>query len=95
MIKYFAGAIGVVLLYMSAGAQVPAPSVPEPTWADSVVTEPDSLRSRERPESVRNRPEQIKVVKRTFKYKRQIGLALGMMAFVALMMTSAQTWNPE
>lgn len=37
----------------------------------------------------------IKSVHRHFEYRRQVGLALFMMAFVTLMMTSAQTWNPR
>jgi hypothetical protein len=45
----------------------------------------------------RPRPQQeekIKLVKRTFDYKRQIGLALGMMAFVLIMMTATENLNP-
>ena len=95
MRRYVTVGVGVCILWVVSYAQVPTPSMPEPAWADTVTTDPDSLRRRERPESGQAAPEQIKVVKRRFKYKRQVGLALGMMAFVALMMTSAQTWNPE
>jgi hypothetical protein len=35
------------------------------------------------------------VVKRDFKYREQIGIALAMMAFVAFMMTTSETFNPR
>jgi hypothetical protein len=35
------------------------------------------------------------VVKRDFKYREQIGIALAMMAFVVLMMTTSETFNPK
>lgn len=35
------------------------------------------------------------LIKRDHDYKKQVWLAAGMMAFVALMITSAQTWNPR
>jgi hypothetical protein len=37
----------------------------------------------------------IKLRKREYNYRQQIGLALGMMAFIAIMMTTAQTLNPK
>ena len=39
--------------------------------------------------------EKIKVVRRKFKYREQIGVALGMMAFIAIILTTVQSWNPE
>ena len=39
--------------------------------------------------------EKIKVVRRRFKYREQVGTALGMMAFIAIILTTVQTWNPE
>jgi hypothetical protein len=39
--------------------------------------------------------EKIKVVRRKFKYREQVGVALGMMAFIALILTTVQSWNPE
>jgi hypothetical protein len=38
--------------------------------------------------------QKLTVVRHNFKYREQIGLALGMMAFIALIMTSTQSWNP-
>ncbi len=37
----------------------------------------------------------LKLVKRSFEYREQVGIALGMMGFVLLMMTSASQWNPR
>ena len=37
----------------------------------------------------------MKLIKRTFDHKRQVYLAAGMMAFIAIIMTTAQSWNPE
>lgn len=37
----------------------------------------------------------IPLIKRQFNYKQQVILALGMMAFVAIFMTTSQTWNPK
>lgn len=37
----------------------------------------------------------LKPVRRDFNYRRQVGLALFMMGFAALMITTAQSWNPR
>ena len=37
----------------------------------------------------------MKLVKRQRNFRQQLGFSLGMMAFIAIMMTSAQTWNPN
>lgn len=39
--------------------------------------------------------EKIKVVRRNLKYRDQIGTALGMMAFIAIILTTVQNWNPD
>ncbi len=39
--------------------------------------------------------EKIKVVRRKFRYGEQVGAALGMMAFLAIIFTTAQQWNPD
>ena len=36
----------------------------------------------------------IPVVKRNLKYRAQIGAALGMMAFLTVILGSTQNWNP-
>jgi hypothetical protein len=39
--------------------------------------------------------DELKIVRREHNYRRQVGLALFMMAFVALMMTTADAFNPR
>lgn len=39
--------------------------------------------------------DKMKLVQRTFNHKQQVYLGLGMMAFIALIMTTAQSWNPK
>jgi hypothetical protein len=39
-------------------------------------------------------PKKLKIVRRNYEYRRQLGMALAMMAFVALIFTSTQNWNP-
>ena len=39
--------------------------------------------------------EKIKLRKRHFNYRQQVGLAVGMMAFIVVMMTTAQSLNPK
>lgn len=39
--------------------------------------------------------EKIHIVRRNFKYRRQIGTALAMMAFLAIVLTTVQSWNPD
>jgi len=38
---------------------------------------------------------QIKVVRRRYKYREQVKLALFMMGFIALILTATQNWNPD
>ena len=37
----------------------------------------------------------IKLIKREYNYRQQVLLAIGMMAFIAIMMTTAQSYNPK
>lgn len=39
--------------------------------------------------------DKTKLIKRTFNHKQQIFLGIGMMVFIALIMTTAQSWNPK
>ena len=45
--------------------------------------------------SKRSPTRKISLIKRQYNYRQQIILAMGMMVFVALIMTSAQSWNPK
>ncbi len=46
-------------------------------------------------ETVVEKIEKIDVVRHDFKYRHQVGTALGMMAFIAIILTSIQSWNPD
>lgn len=37
----------------------------------------------------------IKVVRRKFNFRNQVGTALGMMLFVTIILFSVQNWNPD
>jgi hypothetical protein len=42
-----------------------------------------------------NTIEKIPIVRRKYDFRRQIRVALGMMAFFVVMLTTAQSWNPD
>ena len=47
-------------------------------------------------DSVDQKKEKTKLVKRTFDSRQQVSLEyIGMMVFIALIMTTAQSWNPK
>ena len=37
----------------------------------------------------------LKIIKRSINYDEQIALAVGMLAFVAIILTTTQAWNPN
>ena len=57
---------------------------------DTLSTTPDSFEA-----DSTKKIEKIKVVRRRFKYREQVGTALGMMAFIAIVLTTVQSWNPD
>ncbi len=61
----------------------------------SVAVEPDSLAGARKEIKKEMEHTGMKLTKRNFDHKRQVFLAAGMMAFVAIIMTTAQSWNPE
>lgn len=40
-------------------------------------------------------PKKLKIVERVYSYREQIGFALGMMAFLTIIFTTTQSWNPD
>jgi len=40
-------------------------------------------------------PNKLKIIQRVYNYREQLGLALGMMAFVLVIFTTTQNWNPD
>ncbi|KMQ51780.1 hypothetical protein CHISP_1276 [Chitinispirillum alkaliphilum] len=62
------------------------------TQAESIYV--DSLQNiGEIPDSLEQ--DRISIVRREYDHKRQVWLAVGMMAFLALIISSAQSWNPR
>ncbi|NLG19381.1 MAG: hypothetical protein GX556_18830 [Fibrobacter sp.] len=61
----------------------------------SAAVEPDSLAGARKEIKKKMKHTGMKLTKRNFDHKQQVFLAAGMMAFVAIIMTTAQTWNPE
>jgi hypothetical protein len=39
--------------------------------------------------------QKLKLVRRGYNYREQLGLAMGMMAFVAVIILTSQNWNPD
>lgn len=73
-----------------AQAQDPAPLTrPGPAVVDTTQTARDTAAADA------ERPSDLKVVRRNYRYRRQVGLALFMMLFVAVALTTTQTFNPE
>jgi len=72
----------------------PEDSVEKDILADTTVS--DSLSLPQLPtESDIKKTEKINIVRHNFKYRYQVGTALGMMAFIAFILTTAQSWNPD
>ncbi len=46
-------------------------------------------------DSGEQKKEKTKLIKRTFDSRQQVSLGVGMMVFIALIMTTAQSWNPK
>jgi hypothetical protein len=69
----------------SSSATIASPS-PAGAPADSLLGTSDS--------TAQDATKRIQVVRRQFKYREQVGYALAMMLFIAIIMTSSQSWNP-
>jgi hypothetical protein len=94
--------ISLLAVLFAAGAihaQVQLPDLDMSQNADTVAVadSTDSLAQPSAPELAQpaRGPKKLKIVRRAYKYRRQLGLALGMMAFVALIFTTTQNWNPK
>ncbi len=62
----------------------------------TVAEKADSLSVLPKPEiPEEEKIEKIDVVRHEFKYRQQVGTALGMMAFIVIILTSVQSWNPD
>ena len=75
----------------------------DPVAADSIAAYQDSIQhglitdheDEDLYSQTQKGPYRIKIIKRTYEYRRQIGFALAMMGFITLIMTSVQSWNPD
>ena len=89
----------IIIMALSGILQAQDTTVSQTVNKDSlaVVEMPDTLSST--PDSFEadstKKIEKIEVVRRKFKYREQVGTALGMMAFIALILTTVQSWNPD
>jgi hypothetical protein len=66
--------------------------------SDTLRAAPRSAANIAAPEPVappRESARKIKLVKREYDHRQQVVLAVGMMAFILIMMTTAQSWNPK
>ncbi len=86
----------MVLWVHAASAQSPPPPL-SPAFDSAAIAWPDSLSNAAPTDSSAGAlaSGEIKVVRRQYKYREQVRLALFMMAFVALALTASQTWNPD
>lgn len=91
--RLIAAALGLLLLCGTGLAQAGPLTLPA-TPAAAARPGADSLGG-SRATAATVPADSLKVVKRTHRYRRQVGLALAMMAFVAVMMTAAQSLNPD
>lgn len=91
--------IALIIIMALSGIVQAQDTVSQTVNKDSlaVVETPDTLSST--PDSFEadstKKIEKIEVVRRKFKYREQVGTALGMMAFIALILTTVQSWNPD
>jgi|GEM_PF-3589951 len=68
--------------------------------ADSAISDTAAADTVPHPQGDRTEPaksgvKKLSLIKRSYRYRQQVLLATGMMAFVALMMLTSQSWNPE
>jgi hypothetical protein len=91
-------ALGAALVCAAAAAaQIVDPVSPAPYYDSTLVFGSDTLSRgpyRETPVDTAGAAE-LKVVKRSYKYRQQVRLALFMMGFITLALTASQAWNPD
>ncbi|MBD3393227.1 MAG: hypothetical protein GF418_13980 [Chitinivibrionales bacterium] len=91
-------AAAVLLVIVPARAQTdfPALDITPDTTVARVDTTTDSLPAASELDQDKQRgPQKLKLIRRTYNYRQQLGLALAMMGFVAIIFTSVQNWNPD
>jgi hypothetical protein len=85
---FLCAALGVCWGQGYQGTRMLVPGDTGYTAIDSTKgTAQDSLRQKKQ--------RKLKVVKREFSYRQKIGLAIAIMACMAFIITTAQSWNPQ
>jgi hypothetical protein len=79
----------------TAAARTSTPSSLSPAWLEEDdERDLDAVFAKESADSAKAQ-QKLEVVRRNHAYGRQIRLALWMMVFLVMAMTSAQSWNPN
>lgn len=88
--------IKTVLIFLICCGMLSAADTVDSTLADTLeAAHQDSLPHPHRSAKKDDKQEKMDLVKRSFDHKQQVFLGIGMMVFVALIMTTAQSWNPR
>ncbi|HEX3020643.1 MAG TPA: hypothetical protein VHP36_10095 [Chitinispirillaceae bacterium] len=72
---------------------LPKPQQTVDTLSNTAVT--DTFPQPQQVAKPTEKKEKTKLVKRNFNSRQQVGLGIGMMIFIAVIMTTAQSWNPK
>lgn len=69
--------------------------LPDSAIADTAAADTVSRLQGDADPAAKSGVKKISLIKRNYRYRQQVFLATGMMAFVAVMMLTSQSWNPE
>ena len=86
---------GTTAITVDSSDSLPAATTAPDTLDRSVLVQKNAPAPQPPQAPPRASTRKIRLTKRHFNYKQQVILAVGMMAFIALMMTTAQSWNPK
>lgn len=64
-------------------------------FSDTTVLSPDTAFADTGKLVIEEGVQRLKIRRRDYDYRKQLGYALGMMAFIALILTSSQSLNPD
>lgn len=87
-----------ILLCISSLGLLYAQNYEQDEFYDTLSVENTSDSLQQQPQSqlpVDQKTHKIKVKRREFNYRSQVGGALGMMLFFAIILTTVQSWNPD
>jgi hypothetical protein len=84
-----------LLLFLSINAQPSPEMVTTPPPGGGIQRLADSVASSMTTTGPQQQPRKIKIIKKDVHYSAFISLAIGMMVFIALILTTPQTYNPS